>query len=88
MLSTPSCFVQPQFRQRALVIGAGWAGRTLVESLGNVTYDANPFRGTGYELVGFIDDNPELTGGQVVGVPVLVYPMCWCRWQARCISMN
>ena len=61
-------FVQPQFRQRALVIGAGWAGRTLVESLGNVTHDANPFRGTGYELVGFIDDNPELTGGQVVGV--------------------
>ena len=64
-------FVQPQFRQRALVIGAGWAGRTLVESLGNVTHDANPFRGTGYELVVFIDDNPELTGGQVVGVPVL-----------------
>ncbi|MCA9870765.1 MAG: hypothetical protein KC487_10370, partial [Anaerolineae bacterium] len=50
-------FVQPHFRQRALVIGAGWAGRTLVEMLSSVTHDANPFRGTGYDLVGFIDDN-------------------------------
>ncbi len=64
-------FIQPQFRQRALVIGAGWAGRTLVESLSGVTHDANPFRGTGYELVGFIDDDHELVGHEVAGVPVL-----------------
>lgn len=64
-------FIQPQFRQRALVIGAGWAGRTLVESLGSARHDANPFRGTGYELVGFIDDDPDLVGHDVAGVPVL-----------------
>lgn len=64
-------FVQPHFRQRALVIGAGWAGRTLVETLGTVTHDANPFRGTGYELVGFIDDDQGLMGAKVAGVPVL-----------------
>lgn len=64
-------FVQPHFRQRALVIGAGWAGRTLVEMLSSVTHDANPFRGTGYDLVGFIDDNQKLTGTTVAGIPVL-----------------
>lgn len=64
-------FVQPQFRQRALVVGAGWAGHTLAEALSNVINDANPFRGTGYELVGFIDDDPDLVGAEVGGVPVL-----------------
>lgn len=64
-------FVQPHFRQRALIVGAGWAGRTLVESLSSVTHDANPFRGTGYELVGFIDDDQELIGHDIAGVPVL-----------------
>ena len=64
-------FVQPHFRQRALIVGAGWAGRTLVEALGTVTHDANPFRGTGYDLVGFIDDDQALVGGEVAGMPVL-----------------
>lgn len=64
-------FVQPQFRQRALVVGAGWAGRTLVEALHVETGDANPFRGTGYDLIGFIDDNSEYAGEEILGVPVL-----------------
>ncbi len=42
---------QPIFRRRVLVIGAGWAGRTIAETLlryGEGTYD----------LVGFVDDDP------------------------------
>ncbi|MBN1180616.1 MAG: sugar transferase [Anaerolineae bacterium] len=64
-------FVQPWFKQRALVVGAGWAGRTLVQALKNAPAEANPFRGTGYELVGFVDDNPGYQGGEVEDVPVL-----------------
>ncbi|MEZ4770834.1 MAG: sugar transferase [Caldilineales bacterium] len=64
-------FIQPQFRQRALIVGAGWAGRTLVNALSNVKDDANPFRGTGYELVGFIDDDRTLAGAEIEGVQVL-----------------
>lgn len=64
-------FIQPQFRQKALVVGAGWAGRSLVEALSAVKGDANPFRGTGYDLLGFIDDNAEYSGEEILGVPVL-----------------
>lgn len=64
-------FVQPQFRQRALVVGAGWAGRTLAEALRVAPDDANPYRGTGYALVGFVDDDPALGGNTVCGIPVL-----------------
>lgn len=64
--------VQPTFHQRALVIGAGWAGRTLAQivrdaGLGS-TRSAN---GPGYEIVGFVDDDPEKQGAAVEGVPVL-----------------
>lgn len=64
-------FIQPQFRQRALVVGAGWAGRTLATALCVAPHDANPYRGTGYELVGFIDDNPAFHDATVEGIPVL-----------------
>lgn len=64
-------FVQPWFQQQALVVGAGWAGRTLAEMLRTAPRDANPFRGTGYVLRGFIDDDPKLQGQVICDVPVL-----------------
>lgn len=64
-------FVQPWFKQRALVVGAGHAGQTLAEALAQHPDDANPFRGTGYLLVGFVDDNPAYQGTEIAGVPVL-----------------
>jgi len=65
-------FVQPWFEQQALVVGAGWAGRDLLAALQAAPEnDANPFRGTGYRLVGFVDDDPALSGTEVQGVPVL-----------------
>ncbi len=64
-------FVQPWFVQRALVVGAGNAGRTLAEALAQHPDDANPFRGTGYTLVGFVDDNPGYHGVAFNGIPVL-----------------
>lgn len=64
-------FVQPWFRQRALVVGAGHAGRALAAALRTAPADANPFRGTGYEIVGFIDDDPARCDDCVEGVPIL-----------------
>jgi len=42
---------QPVFCRRVLVIGAGWAGRTIAEAL------AEHGNGT-YQVVGFVDDDP------------------------------
>ncbi len=64
-------FVQPWFEQRALVVGAGWSGRTLVQALRTSSASPNPYRGTGYELVGFVDDDPEFQNAVVEGLPVL-----------------
>ena len=65
-------FTQPSFRHRALVIGAGWSGRTLVEAIQETASETgNPYLGTGYELLGFVDDDPAKQGGDVEGVPVL-----------------
>jgi exopolysaccharide biosynthesis polyprenyl glycosylphosphotransferase len=43
--------VQPFFHRRALIIGAGWAGRTIAQAL------AEKGDGT-YQIVGFVDDDP------------------------------
>ncbi len=67
-------FVQPAFEHRLLVLGAGWAGRSLAEALSHSTDDRtpNPYRGTGARIIGFVDDAAEIGAGQTVaGVPVL-----------------
>lgn len=66
-------FVQPVFQRRTLVIGAGDSGRILAQALQSdfARRDANPFRGTGYVLVGFIDDDPACRAEMIDGVPVL-----------------
>lgn len=64
-------FVQPWFRQRAVIVGAGAAGRTLVQAMRTTPGDPNPFRGTGYEFLGYVDDDPELIGRRIEGITVL-----------------
>ena len=51
-------------QRRALIIGAGKAGMTLVE----VYCEANP---PPFSLIGFIDDDPRKAGKSYVGYPVL-----------------
>ncbi|MEM3433082.1 MAG: sugar transferase [Candidatus Methanomethyliaceae archaeon] len=46
---------QPALCRRALIIGAGWAGRTIAEAL------AEQSDGT-YQIVGFVDDDPAKLG--------------------------
>jgi exopolysaccharide biosynthesis polyprenyl glycosylphosphotransferase len=65
-------FVQPTFHERALVLGAGASGRDLACALGQVRGDGNPYRGTGYHLVGFVDDDPaKRAPGEWAALPVL-----------------
>jgi len=46
---------QPFFHRRALVIGAGWAGRTVAQALAENGDET-------CEVVGFVDDDPEKQG--------------------------
>ena len=65
-------FIQPVFHQTALVVGAGWSGRTLAQAIVETgDGNGNPYHGTGYRLLGFIDDDPNKQGLKVDGVPVL-----------------
>lgn len=66
-------FVQPAFQHRALVVGAGQSGRALAQALREqqVHKDPNPFRGAGYRLLGFIDDDPARHEQAILGIPVL-----------------
>lgn len=50
---------------KAVVLGAGGGGRLYLDTLRDCSE-----AGT-VEVIGFIDDNPELLGRQVLGVPVL-----------------
>jgi exopolysaccharide biosynthesis polyprenyl glycosylphosphotransferase len=57
-------FTAPQFRRRALIVGAGRAGRTIVQAINdNLLAD--------YEIVGFIDDDPHKQRQTIGGIPIL-----------------
>ena len=62
-LTYGAIFEQATRRRRAIVVGAGRSGRTLVQALQQAAHD--------YEVVGFIDDKPTLQHSLVDGVPVL-----------------
>lgn len=65
-------FVQPVFHQRTLVIGAGRAGTMLADVISRrQNKTGNPYEGTGYKVVGFVDDDPAKQNTLVAGVPVL-----------------
>ena len=57
-------FKRTPFQQRVLIVGAGWAGRTIAQVLKE--------RGdTSYQVMGFIDDAPWKQEQIVEGLPVL-----------------
>jgi exopolysaccharide biosynthesis polyprenyl glycosylphosphotransferase len=64
-------FNQPTFQQRLLVVGAGHAGSELARELARTPQFGNPYAGSGYHLVGYVDDNPALAGTEVQGALVL-----------------
>jgi len=67
-------FVQPAFETRVLVFGAGFAGRALAGAMRRMrdTGSINPYYGTGYRIVGFVDDDPDrINQAEALGAPVL-----------------
>lgn len=49
----------PRFQRKVLIVGAGWAGKTIAQAiLGNAA--------TQYQIVGFVDDDPALMEGEIV----------------------
>jgi len=52
------------FQRRALIVGAGWAGRTIARA---IRENLSP----GYQLVGFADDDPAKQTQVIEGLPVL-----------------
>jgi len=65
-----SVFVQPAFQRRVLIVGAGRSGSELARVLSATPERGNPYAGSGYVPVGFIDDDPVKLGGTVEGLPV------------------
>jgi len=57
-------FALSAFQRRAIVVGAGWAGRTIVKTLAD-------FAPLHYEVIGFVDDDPAKNQKTIQGVPVL-----------------
>ncbi|MFX1554326.1 MAG: sugar transferase [Promethearchaeota archaeon] len=59
-----AAFTVPRFRRPAVIMGAGWAGRTIVE----VVRDHLSLE---YRLVGYVDDDPAKQDAVIAGLPVL-----------------
>lgn len=66
-------FEHPAFRRRALIVGTGKSGKALAEALQSewVLTEASPSRGTGYTLLGFVEDESAGQKRTVAGLPVL-----------------
>jgi exopolysaccharide biosynthesis polyprenyl glycosylphosphotransferase len=62
---------QPTFQQRLLIVGAGNAGRAMARELSHTPQEGNPYAGSGFVLVGFVDDDPGKAGTLVEDAPVL-----------------
>lgn len=54
------CFCQPSFQRRALIVGQDATALRVADELqaAATAERANPFRGTGYHVVGFVDQLP------------------------------
>jgi exopolysaccharide biosynthesis polyprenyl glycosylphosphotransferase len=57
-------FVMPAFQRKALVVGAGWAGKTITKTL-------KQFAPAHFEVVGFVDDDPDKQQQLIQNLPVL-----------------
>jgi FlaA1/EpsC-like NDP-sugar epimerase len=54
---------QPIFKRNVLIIGAGWAGKTIL-------HEINRSKKSGLRVAGFIDDDPSKQGKGVEGFPL------------------
>lgn len=66
-------FVQPAFTRRALIVGAGSAGRAVARAMASAATERGGQQRPelGYRVLGFIDDDPAKQNTRPVDVPVL-----------------
>ncbi len=66
-------FTQPSFQRRAFILGHGASGEALATAMHSkfAQDDANPFRGTGYTLLGFVSTDDETKEKRVADLPIL-----------------
>ncbi len=66
-------FTQPAFQSRALILGTGQGALALVKALRSdfAQQDANPFRGTGHVLLGYVSEQSSQVGEKLDGLSVL-----------------
>ena len=64
-------FTQPSFRRRLLIVGAGRSGCEIAHLLAAGAEGKSRRAASGYEMVGFVDDDPDKAGLVFSGVPVL-----------------
>jgi exopolysaccharide biosynthesis polyprenyl glycosylphosphotransferase len=57
-------FTLPAFQRRAIIVGAGWAGQTMLKTL-------QDFAPAHFEVAGFVDDDPAKQQNSIYNVPVL-----------------
>ncbi len=57
-------FSMPALRRKAIIVGAGWAGRTIAQILKDALQ-------TDYQVVGYIDDDPRKQGQYIGDIPVI-----------------
>ena len=55
---------QPKFQKKGLIVGAGWAGKTIFEEIKKA-------EGYGLRIIGFLDDDNTKMGSKIDSVPVI-----------------
>jgi exopolysaccharide biosynthesis polyprenyl glycosylphosphotransferase len=66
-------FTQLPFQRRAIIMGTGPGALALVDAMRSdfAQKDANPFRGTGHIMLGFLTEQLSTTTKEIAGLPVL-----------------
>lgn len=64
-------FTQPSFSRRLLIVGAGESGCEIAHVLTAGSQGRNRRAASGYEIAGFVDDDPDKAGLTLCDVPVL-----------------
>jgi FlaA1/EpsC-like NDP-sugar epimerase len=73
---------QPAFSRRALVLGTGATAQMLMQELhrADLNADANPFRGTGYHVLGMVGDPVVQTTDMQQEIPCSAMCARLCVW--------
>jgi exopolysaccharide biosynthesis polyprenyl glycosylphosphotransferase len=67
---------RPEFARKVIIIGAGWAGKTIAQVI-------HQYAGSAYQIVGFIDDDPAKQEGMIAIDHSITFPVLGTRKEMR-----